>query len=440
MFVLLVGLFLFVFFPKKAAGIFPPKERLIVVFRQEVALSDQAEILARSGVESLKNLRLINARVSRLSDQQIDLLKKDRRILRIDPDVRVYALARNDRCARYPWLPWCSPTATPTPAITLTPTPTRPPASPTSTPSPSPVVTPTATPLPTSTPFPATPTPTPVSGSQPLPWGVERIKSQPAWELSTGSGVKVGIIDTGIDRDHPDLDGNLAGCVNFIYSWRNCEDDNGHGTHVAGIIAAEDNSSGVVGVAPQAKIYALKVLNRQGQGYLSDVIEALDWAVANHLQVVNLSLGTTSDVTSFREAVERVSQAGIVQVAAAGNSGPGTNTVNYPARYPQVIAVAATDINNAVPSWSSRGSEIALAAPGVAINSTYLKAGYKTLSGTSMSAPHTAGVVALRLSLFPGQTPAEIRQVLTGSADWLVPDPLLVGAGLVNALGAVSAD
>lgn len=247
------------------------------------------------------------------------------------------------------------------------------------------------------------------------------------------------VLDTGIDIDHPDLDDNLSGCVNFIYWWRNCDDDNGHGTHVSGIIAAENNDFGVVGVAPNAKIYSLKVLNYRGRGYLSDIIEALDWAITNNIDVVNMSLGTSSDVLSFHEAVQRVNAAGITQVAAGGNSGPGADTVIYPARYPEVIAVSAIDSNNNVPSWSSRGPEIDLAAPGVSVYSAYRGGGYQTMSGTSMAAPHVTGTVALRLEDHPGENPATIEIVLGSNTDSLPFDPTLVGAGLVNADKVVSA-
>jgi len=402
------------------------RERKIVVFRQEISLGEQEALLDKAEVVEKKKLGLIHAQAVKLSPRQQALLLRDRRVLRIDSDVRVYALPRQSLCDRYPWLPWCSPAPTPTPAEP-TPTPTL---APTLTPTPIPTIEPTLTP---------TPTPTPVSDSQPVPWGVERINADDAWVMASGSAVKVAILDSGIDIDHPDLDDNLAGCINFIYSWRNCNDDNGHGTHVAGIIAAENNSFGVVGVAPQARIYALKVLDRRGSGYLSDIIEALDWAIANKMDVINMSLGTSTNVVSFQEAIERAAAAGIVQVAAAGNSGPAENTVNYPARYSEVIAVAATDLQNNVPSWSSRGPEITIAAPGQSIYSTYLRGKYKTLSGTSMSAPHVAGVVALRLEDHPNASSPEIGAVLKDNATSLPFSAELIGAGLVDALEVVSA-
>jgi subtilisin family serine protease len=415
----------------------PSLERKIVVFKPGVSQERKARILARYQVEVGKELRLINGKAVKISRDWMDKLAKDPEVLRVDPDVEVYALPREDLCTRYPWLPWCKPTPTPTPTPTSAPTPTPTPT-PTVTPTPTPTSAPTPTPTPTTGPTP-TPTLTPTPGTQPIPWGVARINADDAWVISTGAGIKVAVLDTGIDRDHPDLDANLTDCLNFIQSWKTCEDDNGHGTHVSGIIAGENNSFGVVGVAPNAKIYSLKVLDSRGSGYLSDVIEGLDWAVANKMQVVNMSLGTSSDVASFSEAVKRVSAAGITQVAAAGNSGPGAKTVLYPAKYPEVIAVSASDSSDGIPSWSSRGPEIDLAAPGVNINSTYLNGKYKVLSGTSMAAPHVAGTVALRLFLKPGETPSQIETILEANTDPLPLDPKLVGAGLVNALKVVSA-
>jgi len=435
---LLVFLFFFLFLSLTGQVFaFWGSERKIIVFRREVSPQRQNELLAKLKITPQRSLRLINAQTAILSSRQVRFLLKDHRVLRIDPDVRVYALPRRDRsywCERYPWLPWCpqpspTPTSTPTPSPSPTPSPL-----PTSTPTPS--LTPTPLPTPTSVP---SPTPTPTPAKQPLPWGVARIKADRAWTTATGKGVKVAVIDSGVDIDHPDLDDNLFGCVNFISWWRSCNDDYGHGTHVAGIIAAEDNSFGVVGVAPKARLYALKVLDWRGYGYLSDVIEALDWSVANQVDVVNMSFGTASDVSSLHEAIQRVKAAGIVQVAAAGNSGPDPETVLYPARYPEVIAVAATDSNDQVPSWSSRGTEVDLAAPGKEIKSTYLRGRYKTLSGTSMSAPHVAGVAALRLEDHPNEEPTAIETLLENQSDSLPWDPTLVGAGLVNAYRVVTA-
>ena len=280
---------------------------------------------------------------------------------------------------------------------------------------------------------------------QVVPWGVDRIDAEPALGLPTGDVIKVAIIDTGIDLKHPDLKANIKGGYNAINPRKSANDDNGHGTHVAGTVAAINNTIGVVGVGPQIDLYAVKVLNAAGSGYLSDVIEGLDWAIQNKIQVVNMSLGTTSDILSFQEAVQRVNAAGIVQVAAAGNNYGGA--VDYPGAYYEVIAVSAINSSDGIANFSSVGPQVDLAAPGASIYSTYKGSTYKTLSGTSMAAPHVTGVAALVLSVpvkcdYDGNgvcSPAEVQQRLEATAEDLgaVGRDNLYGAGLVDAEKAV---
>ena len=185
--------------------------------------------------------------------------------------------------------------------------------------------------------------------SQDTPWGIDRIDADLAWGVTTGDPIKVAVIDTGIDLTHPDLAQNTKGGYNAINPTKSANDDNGHGTHVAGIIGALNNEIGVIGVGPAIDLYAVKVLDRRGSGWLSDIIEGLDWAIQNGTQVVNMSFGTASDIESFRDAVKIVNAAGIVQVAAAGNNG---GSVIYPAAYPEVIAVSAMDSHSPSASWA----------------------------------------------------------------------------------------
>ena len=267
---------------------------------------------------------------------------------------------------------------------------------------------------------------------QELPWGVNRIDAEWAWATSRGAGVGVAVIDTGIDKDHADLDDNIAGGINFVGkpSWKPADpnkwdDDNGHGTHVAGIIAAEDNDIGVVGVAPSASLFGVKVLDKTGSGYISDVIAGIEWCIAqaalDNVHVINMSLGTDTDVPSLEAACDLAAAAGLLVVAAAGNDG---TAVDYPGAYSSVIAVAATDINDARPSWSSPGSAVAIAAPGVDVTSTWKGGGYAAKSGTSMATPHVAGTLALNLAAS-----------LCASADDLPPagPDIYTGCGLVDA-------
>jgi len=293
-----------------------------------------------------------------------------------------------------------------------------------------------------------------------LEWGVDRIDADFAWATSRGLGVNVAIIDTGIDKDHADLIDNLKGGVNFVSKspvkpadpnkW---DDDNGHGTHVAGIVAARDNEIGVIGTAPEAYLWAVKVLDRNGSGYTSDVIDGITWAMNNGMQVVNISLGTASDIQAMHDAVDAAYTAGVVIVAAAGNSGDGdgsTNEVIYPAKYSSVIAVAATDNNDLIAYFSSDGAEVELAAPGVSIRSTWNDGFYNTISGTSMASPHVAGTVALVLATVVQSAydadadgawdPAEVRAALQAAADDLgaTGRDNFYGYGLVDAEESVT--
>lgn len=299
----------------------------------------------------------------------------------------------------------------------------------------------------------------PVQPAEVLEWGVDRIDADLAWGTSRGAGVNVAVIDTGIDKDHEDLVNNIKGGVNFVAPqngppWQRVadpdkwDDDNGHGTHVAGIIAAVDNEIGVIGTAPEAHLYGVKVLDSSGAGYLSDVIDGIDWSISNGMDVINMSLGCDCDTTALKDAVDAAYAAGVVVVAAAGNSGDGdglTNEVIYPAKYASVIAVAATASDDSTPSWSSEGAEVEIAAPGVDVRSTWNDGLYKTISGTSMASPHVAGAVALILATtVPAEhdadsdgvwDPSEVRSVLAATADDLgtAGHDHFYGHGLVDA-------
>ena len=231
---------------------------------------------------------------------------------------------------------------------------------------------------------------------QELPWGVDRIDAEWAWDTTTGYAVEVAVLDTGIDYEHPDLDANCKGGINIINSRKSYKDDNGHGTHCAGIIAAEDNEEGVVGVAPEASLYGVKVLDRRGSGWVSDIIAGLDWCDKNGMDIVNMSFGGGYS-SSLHDACDAAKDAGLLLVAAAGNDG---GPVIYPAAYESVIAVSATNSSDGLASFSNYGDEIAIAAPGVNILSTYKGGGYATGDGTSMAAPHVAGTLALSANIF----------------------------------------
>ena len=257
------------------------------------------------------------------------------------------------------------------------------------------------------------------------PWGVRRVHAPDAWALGLGdgAGVKVAVIDTGIASKHPDLAGVVAGGYNARSgpddAW---QDDNGHGTHVSGTIAARKDGKGVVGVAPGVRLYAVKVLDKDGGGFLTDILKGIVWCAQNGIQVANMSLGSDRGIVFEQWAIEYAASRGVTIVAAAGNSGPGMmglDSVGYPARYPQVIAVSALADTPAdkpgITPWSSRGPEVAFIAPGENIYSTVPPDGYDWHDGTSMATPHVTGLAALAVA-HGAKGPAAVRAMLKAAA------------------------
>jgi hypothetical protein len=307
-------------------------------------------------------------------------------------------------------------------------------------------------------------------------WGVTRIGAGTVHDGGNrGAGVKLAIIDSGINYEHPDLNDNYQGGWDFVQGDEYPMDVYGHGTHVAGTACAEDNDNGdpdgpygVVGVAPACALYGLRVLDDAGFGDASDLIEALEWAVdpddpmQEPMQVVNLSLGwDLNPGDTVKAAFDNAEDAGLVIVAAACNNGnrPGKgDNVCYPALYDSVIAVAATDASDRRASFSSTGDQVELAAPGVSVFSTWnddtgyydpqpvcreeegIQTCYKYGSGTSMASPHVAGTAALILAAHPDWTNDEVRTQLQVTADDLGAaglDPQY-GYGLVDAAEAAA--
>lgn len=257
-------------------------------------------------------------------------------------------------------------------------------------------------------------------------WGLGTLKVPDAWSKTKGKGALVAVLDTGIDATHTDLKDRVKDAKDFSGARKKgAADGNGHGTHCAGVIAASEDGKGMVGVAPEAMLLAGKVLDDSGSGWNSDIARGIDWAVDAGADVISMSLGGPSSDSATSAAVQKAEAAGVIVIAAAGNSGPRDGTVGYPGNYPSVIAVAAVDKNEKVADFSSRGKAVYVAAPGVNVRSTYPKQRFASMSGTSMATPHVAGLAALWVSAHPEvkktDRPAAFRKALEAAAKDLPP-------------------
>lgn len=288
------------------------------------------------------------------------------------------------------------------------------------------------------------------ASAQSLPTGVNRANADASsTQAGNGSGavdVDVAIIDTGIDLDHPDLNVYRAGAKNCS-SGKSADDGNGHGTHVAGTVGAKDDATGVVGMAPGARLWPVRVLNNKGSGTFSAIVCGIDYvaAHADQIEVANMSLGGTgsddgncgrSNGDAMHQAICGAVDAGVTFVVAAGNESDDA-AKHVPASYDEVITVSAladfnglpgggaaatcrSDVDDTFASFSNYGADVDLIAPGVCIASTWRGGGYSTISGTSMASPHVAGAAALYLAGHPAATPAAVRSALqaAGSTGW----------------------
>lgn len=246
-----------------------------------------------------------------------------------------------------------------------------------------------------------------------MPAGVQLVQAPVIWQESNhGEGIVVAVIDTGIDTNHPDLKDRIIGGRNFTTDFQGnpdlFEDNNGHGTHVSGTIAASLNQQGVAGVAPKAKILSLKALTGEGAGNYDWIITAINYAVDwrgpqnERVRVICMSLGGPSDVPEMHQAIQDAVQQDISVVVAAGNEGDGeeeTFEYAYPGAYNEVISVGAVSVDFKLAPFTNTHNEIDLVAPGVEVMSTYPGNKYAKLSGTSMAAPHIAGALALIMNV-----------------------------------------
>ncbi|WP_308639072.1 S8 family peptidase [Paenibacillus silvisoli] len=274
------------------------------------------------------------------------------------------------------------------------------------------------------------------TSSSGVSWNMSQIEAHKIWPMTKGKGAGIAIIDTGIAK-HANL--SISGGINTM-GGSSYSDDNGHGTHVAGIAAGVGYNGARPGVAPRASLYAVKALDANGAGYVSDIIKGIDWCINKKIPVINMSLGLEGETSSaLKEAVVRARQNGVIVVASAGNSGSGTKMIDQPARYSSAIGVAASTRKGKIADYSSRGYGVDVTAPGSYIKSTWPGGGYEVLSGTSMSSPHVAGGVALLKSLNPSLSPSTIAKRLRASAKKISSvSSRLQGYGMMQLAGAAS--
>ncbi|MFC7441312.1 S8 family peptidase [Laceyella putida] len=267
------------------------------------------------------------------------------------------------------------------------------------------------------------------------PWNITRVIGK--GRVNHGKGVRVAVLDTGIDLKHPDLVANIKGGINIIDPTRYPQDDNGHGTHIAGVIGALNNHFGVVGIAPRVSLYAVKVLDASGSGTISNLVKGIEWAIANRMHILNISISGGKIIPpALTLAIQAATNRNMLVVAAAGNAGNAAgmgDTVEIPARIQPVISVAALTRANRRASYSATG-KVDIAAPGSQILSTYSNGRYAVLSGTSMAAAHVTGVLAIYRAVYPRASASTLKNLLYGRAIDLPPQGIdsYTGRGLVQ--------
>lgn len=269
---------------------------------------------------------------------------------------------------------------------------------------------------------------------------VKKLDDRTTWNIKTlnadrvqnsnvfGEGIKVAVFDTGIDTDNSDL--KVSGGISFVEGIQSYDDDNGHGTAMAGILASSLNHQGLVGVAPKIELYSVKVLDKNGNGYYSNIIQGIEWAIKNHIDIISMSFGGTQYSDILYDAIREATYNDILIVAASGND--GSNDILYPADYPDVVCVGATDKNNDIAPFTNTGKQMDLVAPGVDVETISTKGTSIKVSGTSAAAQHVAGAAALVWSLDKNLSVEQLKAVIYKNSTPL-GDTEAYGWGLVNA-------
>jgi thermitase len=243
-------------------------------------------------------------------------------------------------------------------------------------------------------------------------WNLPLIEAEAGWRITQGNeAVKIAVVDTGVDLEHPDLVKRLTTGYNALSDSDDADDDNGHGTHVAGIIASEvNNHEGIAGLTWYNPIIPIKVMGEEGYGSTFDIAKGIIWATDKGARVINLSLGNYQHSDMLKDAIDYAFKRDVVLIAASGND--NTNQPSFPAAYPQVLSVAAVDPYGERATFSNYGDYIDVSAPGVQIASTYFNKQYAALSGTSMAAPHVSALAGLIRSINPDLRNTEVMEII----------------------------
>lgn len=271
-------------------------------------------------------------------------------------------------------------------------------------------------------------------------WALTNIQAFEAWDITTGGPIVVAVIDTGVSATHPDLKDKVLPGYNAVLDNNASDDDHGHGTAIAGLIAARTNNSlGIAGICWDCRILPIKVLNTQGTGEDHDLARGIRWATDNGAQIINLSLGGAEDSQILRDAIQYAADRNVLLIAASGNDRQLGNFTNYPAAYEQVVAVGATTNSDKIAGFSNTGDHVDIAAPGVALWTTTLDGDYGPPNGTSFSSPFVSGVAALVMTLRSDLSSVDIACILKASADdkGTPGKDAEYGWGRLNALKAV---
>lgn len=243
-------------------------------------------------------------------------------------------------------------------------------------------------------------------------WGIELFKIPEIWGKTKGEGVKIAVLDTGCDLNHEDLKSNIIDGINLVEKNKSPMDDdkNGHGTHVSGIICAENNDVGIIGVAPNAKIMPVKVLNKDGNGNLTTVARGINWSIENKADIIVMSLGSSRSLQSVYKSIKIAYKKNIPCFVAAGNMGM-TKEIFYPANYKETIAIGSINEKFNRSKFSNTGLNLDFMAPGCKVLSTTPNNSYSIMSGTSMATPFVAGIAALLLSYSRNSSGININSV-----------------------------